>query len=286
MRLRNRGIGVGQTFYPFKRLPTELRQMIWRLTLIPRIVEVLWMVHDDDEDDPEEHADEMVPDDIEYVAHAPLPVALQTCKDSRYAVLGLYPLCFPSETNDAGIRFNFSLDTLYINDDLDLVYHRFMGMLQPTEVSSIKYLALCDSAGYREHSEAWDEYWEHLGKSIKNLPALKEFTIVVDALAPVDIDDLPQSHPAVEVVERYYKGEDVTRAIMFSEEYPDEIRRRVQIPEDELDDEIFSQHPEQNSWVQERARLVWGWRGALHPYYSNGKVVPQGQYCNGLSSIV
>lgn len=80
----------------FSKLPIELRTIIWRMTLEPRIVE------------------------LEYCASGFFelysdPPALLVCQDSRNAVIDQYPLCFGTTTQPARTRFNFALDTLYID---------------------------------------------------------------------------------------------------------------------------------------------------------------------------
>lgn len=140
MRLRNRGVGVGETFYPFRRLLIELRQMIWRLSLEPRMVEVLWAETDGQialmpqlEDLEHGHAEPFsLITDVVFFSLAKLPIALKVNQDSRNAVLPLYPLCFKSISYEAYVRFNFSLDTLYVDQGLGrfavplLINHKFM----------------------------------------------------------------------------------------------------------------------------------------------------------------
>ncbi|KUJ10516.1 uncharacterized protein LY89DRAFT_263277 [Mollisia scopiformis] len=113
MQLRNRLVGAGQAFHQFKRLPTEIRCMIWKFSLQPRVVEIAT--------DIQVVEDTPYPGDVYegtyYYSKARLPAILDVCHESRSATLPLYPLCF--RYSGPGIRFNVSFDILYINHDVE-----------------------------------------------------------------------------------------------------------------------------------------------------------------------
>lgn len=99
MKLRSREIGIGQTFYPFKRLPVELKHMIFSFTLEPRVVELLYKSCEDPKSDKNSNFEDE-DKDIVFYSHAALPTALRVCHDSRAAVIGSYLSwdrwrCFP-----------------------------------------------------------------------------------------------------------------------------------------------------------------------------------------------
>lgn len=115
-----------QSFTPFTRLPLEIRCIIWRLTLLRRIVEIF----------PSESGNG-------FYSRATLPVALQVCQESKRAVEHLYPAFFGSFLQPESIRFNVNLDILYLDIHLEqecLLY--FLGMLKETELRALKYVAL------------------------------------------------------------------------------------------------------------------------------------------------
>lgn len=110
MQLRNRSIGIGRTFYLFRRLAIELQYAIWKFALEPRIVELKWgWINEDD-------AHEEGSPSVHYLnTCATLPITFRVCRGSINAVLPFYPFCFGSENTPSMIRFNGSLDTFYLN---------------------------------------------------------------------------------------------------------------------------------------------------------------------------
>ncbi|CZR58665.1 uncharacterized protein PAC_08557 [Phialocephala subalpina] len=234
MRLRNRTIGVGGTFYPFKRLPIELRQMIWRLTLEPRVVEVRWTstrtisnkVHDpldielhfiETDHDPNELMSLDPANEIRYysTSNAKLPINFRVCRDSRHAVDALYPLCFASKSHSAGVRFNLSLDTLFFDEFFDqrvysTPYNRiyspsdkrlfgFFENLSPTEKAKLANIAFADEAGDGVlEDDSWShKYWEELGTWIGKLTGLKSILTVHDIASALEAiaDDSDHERP-------------------------------------------------------------------------------------------
>lgn len=179
----------GKIFYPFKRLPPEIRQTIWRLTLQPRVVEVLWK---------EKEADAAGNDafqtivgnegsrvntgasntggshtGIRFFSYTALPVALGACPDSRDAVLSFYPLCFASNTQEAAVRFNFSIDTLFLDVGINPYLTQFLDRLSQYELSKLRSLYLSEYVGFKygysypNHGwtgdtdrEIWRSFWK------------------------------------------------------------------------------------------------------------------------------
>ena len=81
----------------------------------------------------------------------PAPAALQVCKDSRAAVMSQYPLCFGSAWFKSRIRFNFKIDTIYIDNSFIEHLPQFFSLLDEEARRSLRYLAidatefLCDA---------------------------------------------------------------------------------------------------------------------------------------------
>lgn len=233
MRLRNRTIGPA--FYLFEQLPTEIRHMIWRFSLEPRLVE-LSCVSTYAEDSQEGGSVNREPDESspEAVARASLrrdrmeaarlrvkatrvrarrpwltpredfqewwekcliryrtkcrislPAALSTCHDSRNAVLPLYPLCFASETHPPSTRFNLSLDTLYLSNELvhgsGNTAHKLLNSLSHTETAQLANLALFDSLDNAQG----EDFWTKLGAQVDKLVGLKRTLLVRDVCTPL-----------------------------------------------------------------------------------------------------
>lgn len=159
------------TFHPFKRLPIELRFMIWRLTLEPRVVEVEhgWRIGNSRNED----------EDC-YYSRINLPIALNVCHDSRDAIIPLYPLCFAADSSRPMIRFNFSLDTLYIDDTFGEYVFDFLENLKPIEMARLKLIAISDKVGYDLHDtdKKGHAYWARLGGCIERLSGLKTILTV------------------------------------------------------------------------------------------------------------
>ncbi|KAK6610470.1 hypothetical protein H4I96_02068 [Botrytis cinerea] len=113
-------------FTLFPKLPIEMRDTIWRLTLEPRLVEVRPKY---------EYRDV-------FYSTAPLPIVMTVCKDSERAVQSLYPKCFGSWLGPATIRFNFKIDTLYLDWKIQEHLMSFLLSISLQEAEKIQFLAL------------------------------------------------------------------------------------------------------------------------------------------------
>ncbi|KAL2061896.1 hypothetical protein VTL71DRAFT_7274 [Oculimacula yallundae] len=149
-------------FHLFPKLPTEIRIIIWRFTLEARAVEIQWT------------------ETRGFFTRVPTPMALRVCRDSREAVNSLYPRCFGNVLYEPKIVFNFTLDTLYIDQNLQNQALHFLASLSTEEVAKIRYLAVDNYI-----NEDW-EYggsieWDLLkvfNKLASNMPALQEYRLV------------------------------------------------------------------------------------------------------------
>jgi hypothetical protein len=101
--------------------------MIWKLSLPRRIVEL------------QRKRTQTAPHEPigPTYSTAPPPVALLVCKDSRRSTLPFYPLSFGTQ-----IRFNFSLDILYLDFEFDDSILNFFDSLSMNEISQVKSLAV------------------------------------------------------------------------------------------------------------------------------------------------
>ena len=82
-----------------RRLPLEVRLMIWNLTTKPRVIE---LIH--------------IPG-TGFATKAPPPVALAICQESRNEVIRRYPKCFGTNYDASHIRFNWEKDILYLGPE-------------------------------------------------------------------------------------------------------------------------------------------------------------------------
>ena len=151
-----------QRFTLFSSLPPEIRFIIWRLSLSPRIVEILASDCCDG-----------------FYSHAALPAALHVCRESRQAVEALYPSCFGSFLQPERVRFNFDLDILYldISEEEEGLNH-FFGILKETELIRLKYVAI-DSA-YLGGVADFQLTTAALKRALKAMTDLKEMIVVCD----------------------------------------------------------------------------------------------------------
>ncbi|TVY44348.1 hypothetical protein LOCC1_G005864 [Lachnellula occidentalis] len=155
------------SFLRFPKLPTELRAIIWKLTLQARTVEIEWQ------------------ETRGFYTQVGTPVALQVCKDSRDAVISFYPACFGNLMFTPRTAFNFSLDTLYIGIPVhDQILH-LVASLNATEISKLQHLAI-------DHGINMDWRWEYDGeidyeacvkKAASLMPNLRVFLEVVNLAA-------------------------------------------------------------------------------------------------------
>jgi hypothetical protein len=117
------------TFTLFRKLPVELRRMIWRRCLPDsRIVEIMW--------------DEMTGF---CRSPCPLPIALSVNKESREVALGFYKLCFGISDTPAKVYFDMKVDQLYLgigNIVATSGNHLFeiLSILPKEELAHIKHL--------------------------------------------------------------------------------------------------------------------------------------------------
>jgi len=148
----------------FSKLPIELRIKIWKLTLRPRIIEI-------------EFTDKKA-----VYTKAKIPTALHVSKESRAAVEKLYPSCFGSVWHKSQTRFNFDLDTIFLNSDYYNDFCHFFTLAGPIELHKIRYLATDNCCQYISNDEEADkEDFGKLREVIESMEALQEMSITHSA---------------------------------------------------------------------------------------------------------
>jgi len=268
MRLRNRQYGPGKTFYPFKRLPTELRQMIWRLTLEPRIVEVLCTEGDFycgnlDNSEPHTHdeprgdigegydGENCHTDEGKFCSLAQLPAALRVCHDSRNAVIIFYPHAFGGKSGRSKVRFNFALDTLYLDEMCDACTLRLLQDVSETELSRLKSIAIFETSGYGHdgrYFDSPDKWWSSVKSAIERFLNHEEIVIVRDVFS--------------EAVRRLNSFWCLRKQMEFFEEFPNEALQNLEV----YGWDVLSNPVDiPIDWVSPKMKVVWGWRRTDYP---------------------
>lgn len=194
----------------------------------------------------------------------------------------MYLRCFASETYGPEIRFNMSLDTLYVGYPFDEGGFRFLKSPSHTEMVRLEKLAISETTG-RTLDEDWfgDAYWTKLTLWIEKLIGLNDILTVMDVGLPLYChaehlrDDLhhPSWHPVPSVEERQEMEEELARFDQVLEEiedgspstptymemfekFPAESVRRLQYREQDIpepdSDHIYLE------WIT-KTRPVFGW---------------------------
>jgi len=224
------------SFTLFQNFPIEIRQMIWKLTLQPRVVEISYK---------NEHG---------FYSRVKTPVALRVCRDSRDAVGHLYPLRFGSAVDDLATTFNFSLDTLYFDGIIGEHVIHFLALLKEEELSQIRYLAFDHLINeYLEYVEAYNhDNFALLRKAARAMPELKEVLVVYK------LDECHHEHGFP----------DGTGTIQLYEKFPWDIYEYMHCEGYHLDDEDGESECQElpNSehlvagFAAPKTGSIWGWR--------------------------
>ncbi|KUJ14204.1 uncharacterized protein LY89DRAFT_132035 [Mollisia scopiformis] len=188
--------GEVRKFTCFPRFPEEIKRMIWKWSLAPRVVEVKFdcggppwrpysesiVLYNSCETNPTHSGAPELKKEKCFYTITRTPVALEVCQDSRNAVLLFYPLSFGSVWYHPRIRFNFSLDTLYLDEDFYKVSPLFFSILNNEETTKLRYLALdYDSDGVRPGCGSYlkdKNFSKLIQRSVEGLKALRELIMV------------------------------------------------------------------------------------------------------------
>jgi hypothetical protein len=107
------------------------------------------------------------------------PVALTVCQESRKALLPHYALCFGTIFHPPKTRFNFSLDTLYLDNSFEEDVPHLFGAMGERELKGLRYVAL-DSYFNGSDNNGEFEFVVHLRRAMRCLKSLRELQIVFD----------------------------------------------------------------------------------------------------------
>ncbi|ESZ91164.1 hypothetical protein SBOR_8451 [Sclerotinia borealis F-4128] len=113
-------------FTLYNDLPIEIKGLIWKFTLEPRLVEV-WPKYGKYNG---------------FYSRTPLPSAMTACRDSRAFVLRLYPKLFGGPMVEARVRFNFNIDTLYLDWKIQDRLAALLLSITKEEAGKFRYLAI------------------------------------------------------------------------------------------------------------------------------------------------
>ncbi|KAF8859518.1 hypothetical protein BDZ45DRAFT_782586 [Acephala macrosclerotiorum] len=163
------------------RLPIELRTMIWKQTLEPRVIEIKKFVVDCS------GASQSYEEERGFYNREAVPSVLQVCQESRRAIIAMYPLSFGSMWYTSNIRFNFELDTLYFGFEFFEHFPLFFSILDFSIIQKLRYIAI-DARPFLRNYRQWlsdsrTYGWEFLvplQRSFAKLTGLRELLAVYD----------------------------------------------------------------------------------------------------------
>lgn len=177
-----------------------------------------------------------------FVSRAKDPVALRTCRESRNAVIDLYPLCFGSVWHPFKTRFNFSLDTLCPDYNISQSDITLLFTTVKDEVYHLKYLAL--DYGYIDPRGS--SFVEELRQAVQRLKGLKEVCGILDMGLITNWNISCGENHELEF------HEDIPEAFR----HPDTDPTRILPMEDRVKAELAN-------WEAPATSIVFGWRRCL-----------------------
>jgi hypothetical protein len=167
-----RGPPFLRSFTLFPKLPLEIRMMIWKQTLEPRDIEIYFAPNRG------------------FFTPIRGPVALRVNKESRNTVEPLYPLSFGNVIYQPRVRFNFSIDTLFLEHDFQPQVLHFLASLKPEEITQLRYLAvdrlIDEDFGDDERMDI--DTQSVIRKVVPAMTALKEIRLIINLDYMIDID--------------------------------------------------------------------------------------------------
>ncbi|KAF4622770.1 hypothetical protein G7Y89_g14256 [Cudoniella acicularis] len=269
-----------RTFHPFPLLPNELQNMIWEMTLVPRVVDVFTRSespdfgYGKDQDGQDEEGAPRWQWEISFHSSCAVPVALRVNRETRNAVINQYPKSFPSETAEPTIRFNFRLDTLFIDRNCGLTFFRLLNSLTSIEKSSLQRLAIAELAFTTVEQQTTDvneDKWDILadaaeGEGLDQLTGLEDLMVAGNVQKgmgwgtdpEIDIEDID---------DRDAEFLQTDGEVLLRDLYPPELMARPELIISRLPELGFG-IPTHVDYFMEQwedldargARLVWMWR--------------------------
>lgn len=233
-------------------------------------------------------------DSILYTAIATLPTAFRVCHDSRTAVMPQYPFSFGSKTGRPEIRFNFALDTLYIDPSFQEKLFGFLDSLSPLEMARLTNVAINEGVSVGVDSDDYfaKKYWTRLGTYLDKMAGLKSIVTLDEVDHPVCTrmriveneleNDLVAGHLSsnriAELGQELTSLEDLFSDLMSGmdskdwcveifERYPIELMERLILEYTNFDEyEMFVANTVHSvDWVSKRTKPAWLWRREKHP---------------------
>ncbi|KAH6673641.1 hypothetical protein B0J14DRAFT_53244 [Halenospora varia] len=290
------GEALEAVFHLFPKLALELRRMIWRKTLTPRVVEIVCDLgnHENQQENTEQlnvEVEGAEPDevdqegadqnndwlaDLDVLATAPrrvrgfytycaLPVALGVCQESRNAVIDSYPMCFGSTIDPAAIRFNFDLDTLFVGHDMGCELFSPNFVLTQHEKDNLQHFVVAKIG----MDEMWNTYaadgdsWDKLEGVINSFTKLK--TLAISDSVFMQISEADDAEKNEEICDEF--GNDLGKQVEFFDEFPQELLDRpdLEIQDDpEVSPPRYDHRAKVVHWEEKRAKFVWHW--TRHPH--------------------
>jgi hypothetical protein len=237
--------GPHTSFPQFVKLPVEIRTFIWQLTLQPRVVAIDFLQARG------------------FGASVSIPVSLQVNQDSRAAMLPFYPLCFGNLVHPPQIRFNFSLDTLYIQGTAQPWVLPLLASMTKAEYTNLQRFAVAEDIDEIEYTRYPSEYEvvQALEKAVPLMTSLQVFQVAhpldcgYDPTAPFHFyTDFPESH--IHNCDGFYGW--------LEDHVHDDVREVCdqKFPKEECDCYFGPDLP--NSFERIAApkmQVIWAWRG-------------------------
>jgi hypothetical protein len=172
------------------------------------------------------------------------------------------------------VRFNFSKDTLYIDEIfakglLDLIEN-----LSVEKTSRLKHIAIDEFAGANKSNyEPLHMYWAELGGWLDKITGLQSIQIVPDVV--FELVDYEPAYSPPDIVENDIRRESGCRVQKYNlkgvelfPKFPEEPAKRL--PDFYFDDDgsipFLIQEPHTQDWIKEKkVKFVWGWRHLQYP---------------------
>jgi hypothetical protein len=158
------------SFHCFEKLPIELRVMIWKMTMVPRIVEVSFS--------PERG----------FHTRTITPIALRACPDSRSAALHAYQICFGNMLYPPRILLNFSIDTIYLHTNMNSEVMLLFTGLQPHEANNLRRIAISEdiNRNWYDGEDVEVNAFDVIKMAVPFLPALRSIQFVCSLAHRID----------------------------------------------------------------------------------------------------
>ncbi|CZR57173.1 uncharacterized protein PAC_07062 [Phialocephala subalpina] len=241
MRIRNRAIRVGETFYPFKRLPLEIQT--WSTAGSGSAA----------------------------LPFYPLCFASKTQEPKTRFNLSIDTLYFDGCFEDL-----VGADP-HIYSRPGKCLFSFLEYISPVEMDGFKNITIADSAGL--YIDRYDlsgyEYWKKLGDFVGKCTGLKNILTVHEVSRALTFfagnlrasrGGALQSHNLEESLLGTAYGWRDEGYVELSDDFPDELVHRFELTAEELGafplGHMSNHQDRDNDWVDKRTRPVWGCRRA------------------------